>query len=86
MILGVTTAVAQTGCCSAGNEQLVSISNDSAFAFANIKTYAGLGTQGLWHYPAKIVNDSWTWEIAAFEPAEVFTERTTAGKDFCMNQ
>jgi hypothetical protein len=32
----------------------------------------------LWHYPAVITNETWTWEIAAFEPAEAFKERTTA--------
>jgi hypothetical protein len=74
----VTTAIDKTGCCNAGNEQLVSISNDTAFPMARIKTYAGTSTSGLWHYPARITDDAWTWEIAAFEPAEAFTSRTTA--------
>ena len=43
-----------------------------------------MSTQGLYHYPARIVNESWTWEVAAFEPAEVFTDRTTAGKSSGM--
>jgi hypothetical protein len=79
LITGVLTAIEKTGCCNAGNEQLVSISNDTAFPTANLKLYAGTSTQGLWHYPARIVNDTWTWQIAAFEPSEAFTEQTTAG-------
>jgi hypothetical protein len=43
-----------------------------------MKTYAGLGTGGLFHFPAKITNSSWTWEVAAFEPADLFKTRTTA--------
>jgi hypothetical protein len=58
----------------------VSITNDTAFPTANVKTYAGSSTSGLYHYPAKITNETWTWEISAFEPAGLFTERTTAGK------
>jgi hypothetical protein len=75
---GSTPAVDKTGCCNAGTEQFVSISNDTAFPTARLKTYAGVSTFGLWHTPARIVNDTWTWEVAAFEPADIFTTRTTA--------
>jgi hypothetical protein len=76
---GTTTWIDKTGCCNSGKEQLVSITNDTAFPTANIKTYAGMSTDGLYHYPARIVNESWTYEVAAFEPVDAFTERTTAG-------
>lgn len=77
---GTLTAIDKTGCCNAGTEQLISVTNDTAFPHAGIKTYAGVATAGLWHYPANITNDANTWEVAAFEPAEGFKTRTTAGK------
>jgi len=76
--VGATVAVEKTGCCNSGVEQLISISNDTAFPTARIKTFAGTGTDGLYHYPARITNASWTWEFAAFEPADAFPTRTTA--------
>src|ERR1700760_5484 len=76
--VGTTPALNNTGCCDHGLDQLISISNDTAFPTARIKTYAGLGTYGLFHTPATIVNDAWTWEVAAFEPIGQFTTRTTA--------
>jgi hypothetical protein len=75
----VTTAIEKTGCCGGTNEQLVSFSNDTGFTTANLKLYAGTSTTGMWHYPAKIINDSWTWQVAQFEPAEGFKTQTTAG-------
>jgi hypothetical protein len=76
---GTATWIDKTGCCNSGKEQLISITNDTAFPTANIKTYAGMSTDGLYHYPARIINSSWAYEVAAFEPAEAYTERTTAG-------
>ncbi|KAK3349655.1 hypothetical protein B0T25DRAFT_247462 [Lasiosphaeria hispida] len=77
---GVTTAAGGTGCCNAGVEQLVSISDASGFPTANIKTGAGVSTQGLWHYPAIITNTTFAQAIATFEPdsAGAFSGTTTA--------
>jgi len=76
--LGVTTAPGGGGCCNAGVEQLVSISDTSDFPTANIKTNAGVSTQGLWHYPAVITNSSIAKTIATFAPAGPFTTTSTA--------
>ncbi|KAI9900083.1 hypothetical protein N3K66_004345 [Trichothecium roseum] len=67
-----------SGCCADGVEQLVSISNSSAFGTANLKTNAGVSTSGLWHYPAVVTNASTTWEVAKFGPGGTFTGDTTA--------
>jgi hypothetical protein len=75
---GVTTAIAGAGCCNAGVEQLISITDSSKFATANIKTGAGVSTQGLWHYPATITNSSIATQIAKFAPSGSFTTDTTA--------
>ncbi|QDS77911.1 hypothetical protein FKW77_000823 [Venturia effusa] len=75
---GTTTAIAGEGCCDAGVEQLVSISNTAAFPKAGLNTGAGVSTQGLWHYPATITNASIATEIAQFAPAGQFTSKTTA--------
>jgi hypothetical protein len=37
--IGTTTAIAGAGCCDAGVEQLVSISNSTGFPTANLKTF-----------------------------------------------
>lgn len=76
---GTTTAVAGAGCCDAGVEQLVSISNNAAFPKANLNVGAGVSTQGLWHYPSTINNATMATEIAQFAPAGQFTTTTTAG-------
>ncbi|KAB5559933.1 hypothetical protein GE09DRAFT_1115011 [Coniochaeta sp. 2T2.1] len=75
---GTTTAIAGAGCCAAGVGQLVSISNTAAFPTANLKTNAGVTTEGLWHYPATITNTSVATEVAQFAPAGSFTTKTTA--------
>lgn len=67
------------GCCESGVEQLVSFSNTSAFSTANVKTDAGVTTNGLWHYPARITEPSTTWEIAKFGPGGGVTGDSTAG-------
>ncbi|KAK4448006.1 hypothetical protein QBC34DRAFT_381838 [Podospora aff. communis PSN243] len=78
--LGVTAAADGGGCCNAGVEQLVSISDSSAFPTANIKTGAGVSTQGLWHYPATVTNSTIAQQIATFSPdtGGLVTSTTTA--------
>ncbi|KAK1774840.1 hypothetical protein QBC45DRAFT_423768 [Copromyces sp. CBS 386.78] len=78
--LGVDLAVAGAGCCNTGVEQLIAFSDTSAFPTANVKTGAGVSTQGLWHYPAKIVNATIAKTIATFAPSSdgTFTTTTTA--------
>ncbi|KAK3395084.1 hypothetical protein B0H63DRAFT_556175 [Podospora didyma] len=77
---GVTTAVGGSGCCNTGVEQLVSISDDSSFATANIKTGASVSTLGLWHYPATIINATVARSIATFASDSVgaFTGNSVA--------
>ncbi|OWP04291.1 hypothetical protein B2J93_9359 [Marssonina coronariae] len=67
------------GCCADGVEQLISISDSSAFASAGMKTGAGVSTAGLYHYPATITNTSIAKEFAAFAPATGFSSSSTAG-------
>ncbi|VBB79645.1 Putative protein of unknown function [Podospora comata] len=78
--LGVTLAVPNAGCCNTGVEQLVSISSTTDFPTANIKTGAGVSTQGLWHYPATIINSTLAKQVATFAPSSdgTFTTTTTA--------
>ncbi|PMD48386.1 hypothetical protein L207DRAFT_575058 [Hyaloscypha variabilis F] len=52
------------GCCT--GEQLVYISDSSAFPQAGLKTGAGLSTVGLYHYRAKITNASIATEFMQF--------------------
>ena len=66
------------GCCATGQEQLVSFSNTTAFPQAGLKSGAGVTTQGLYHYPASIVDHSTTWEIAQFASNANFSSVTTA--------
>lgn len=54
------------GCCNNNAEQLISFTNTTGFPSANLKTNAGISTQNLWHYPAKITNSKTTWKIAQF--------------------
>lgn len=76
---GASTAVPGKGCCDAGVEQLVSFTDTSEFPSANLKTGAGVTTKGLAHFPAVVTNASIATSFAAFEPAGIFTESTTAG-------
>lgn len=66
------------GCCETGVEQLISISNSTSFSQAGMKTEATMSTQGLYHYPATITNNSIATTIAEFGPSGIFTEDTTA--------
>ncbi|CAD6500007.1 BgTH12-04112 [Blumeria graminis f. sp. triticale] len=67
------------GCCNDGVEQLISISNTSTFPTAGLKTDAGLSTQGLWHYPATITNNSIASEFAQFTAIDGLSISSTAG-------
>lgn len=75
---GTTTAIPGAGCCDAGVDQLVSISNSTAFPTAGYVVGATISSAGLWHYPATITDPSTTWEVAQFGPADSFTSTTTA--------
>ncbi|KAM7186129.1 non-anchored cell wall protein-1 [Naviculisporaceae sp. PSN 640] len=78
--LGVTSAIVGAGCCNTGVEQLVSISDGSAFPTANIKTGATVSTQGLWHFPAVLTNATIAQPIAVFaaDAGGTFTTETIA--------
>ncbi|CZT05215.1 related to extracellular serine-rich protein [Rhynchosporium agropyri] len=67
------------GCCGAGVEQLISISNTAAFPTSGIKTGAGVSTAGLYHYPATISNATIASEFAQFGPTTGFLGTSTAG-------
>jgi hypothetical protein len=71
-------SAASPGCCEAGVEQPIYISNSSAFAQAGMKIGATMPTEGLYHYPAVITNSSIATTVAQFGPAGIFTEATTA--------
>ncbi|TLD27556.1 hypothetical protein E2P81_ATG10844 [Venturia nashicola] len=75
---GTTTAITGSGCCDAGVEQLVSITNSTGFSTAGLVVGATLSTQALWHYPAIITDSSTTWQVAQFGPGGSFTSNTTA--------
>ncbi|KAJ9646456.1 hypothetical protein H2201_001415 [Coniosporium apollinis] len=76
---GTTTAIAGAGCCGAGVEQLISISNTAAFPTAGLKVGATMSTIGLWHYPATITNTTSTTQFAKFGPGGSYSTDTTAG-------
>ncbi|KAH8694066.1 hypothetical protein BGW36DRAFT_215461 [Talaromyces proteolyticus] len=59
-------ATALGSCCNAGVEQLVSFTDSTDFPTAGLRTGAGVSTQGLYHYPATISDNSTTKEIAQF--------------------
>jgi len=66
------------GCCEAGIEQLISISNSTSFAQAGMKIGATMSTSGLYHYPAVITDSSIATTVAKFGPSGIFTGDTTA--------
>lgn len=76
---GTTTAIAGAGCCGAGVEQLISISNTAAFPTAGLNVGATMSTVGLWHYPATITNTTSTTQFAKFGPGGSYSTDTTAG-------
>ncbi|TKX19912.1 hypothetical protein C1H76_8110 [Elsinoe australis] len=63
------SAVVSGGCCGAGVEQEFSFTDVSDFATAQLKTGAGVSSQGLYHYPATITNTTRTKQIAQFAPS-----------------
>ncbi|KAK2629472.1 hypothetical protein QTJ16_000292 [Diplocarpon rosae] len=71
---------ANTGCCAAGVQQDVFISNTDAFAQAGMRVGATMGTDQLYHYPAtKEANSTVeTIEIAGFGTNSIFPSKTTA--------
>ncbi|KAI1052580.1 hypothetical protein LB507_009783 [Fusarium sp. FIESC RH6] len=76
---GVTTA--GDGCCSDQDgvaPQLVSLTDDSDFPSANLKTGATLSTKGIYHYPATITNATIAKQIAKFGPGGGYTSDTVA--------
>jgi hypothetical protein len=78
---GVAAAGDGGGCCGAGVEQFVYLTDTSAFSTAGLKTGATLSTQGLWHTPATITDKTNVKQIAAFGPTSdgtTFTTNTTA--------
>lgn len=75
---GTTTADQGVGCCSTDVEQLISITNNTGFPTANLKTGATMSTKNMFHYPAKVVDSTTTWQIAKYAPGGAFTSDTTA--------
>ncbi|TKA53780.1 hypothetical protein B0A49_12364, partial [Cryomyces minteri] len=78
---GTTTTIAGTGCCGTGVEQLVSFTNTTGFATANLVSGATMTTQSMYHYPATITDTTGsTWQVAQFAPdsAGQFSGPTTA--------
>ncbi|KAH8656621.1 hypothetical protein BGZ60DRAFT_384851 [Tricladium varicosporioides] len=66
------------GCCGTGVEQLISLSNTTAFPGSGLKIGAGVSTTGLYHYPANITDPTMAVEIAQFGPATGFSKSSTA--------
>lgn len=66
------------GCCDTGVEQLISFTNTTSFPTANLKTNAGITSQGLWHYPAVITDPSTTTQVAKFGPGGSYTSDSVA--------
>ncbi|SPO01410.1 related to extracellular serine-rich protein [Cephalotrichum gorgonifer] len=73
------TPAGSDGCCAAGVDQPISITDDSDFPTANLKTGAGVSTVGLWHIPSTIVDTTIAKEFAQFAPSGSFSSPTTAG-------
>lgn len=68
------------GCCDSGVEQLISLTNNTGFATANIKTNAFMSTKNMYHYPAVITDPATTWQVAKYSPSDdgKFSSDTTA--------
>lgn len=66
------------GCCDTGMEQILSFTNTSAFSQAGIHEWAGVSTQGLYHYAASISDPTTTYEIAQFAPNANISSNSTA--------
>ncbi|KAH7127836.1 hypothetical protein B0J13DRAFT_453912 [Dactylonectria estremocensis] len=72
------TSAVSIGCCEVGNEQLISFTDTSAFATANIKANVGLSTQGLYHVPATVTDSTTTKAVAKFGTAIGFSSDSVA--------
>ena len=87
---GTTTALSGVGCCSTDVEQLISVTNNTGFATANIKTDATMSTKNMYHYPAAITDSATTWEVAKYAASAdgSFSGDTTAAviNDFAGRQ
>ncbi|KAH6693759.1 hypothetical protein F5X68DRAFT_164648 [Plectosphaerella plurivora] len=70
--------VSGDGCCDTGVEQLISFTNTTGFPTANLKTNAGITSQGLYHYPATITDPTTTFQVAKFGPGGPYTTDSTA--------
>jgi hypothetical protein len=75
---GTSPADQGVGCCGNDVEQLISLTNSTGFETANIKTDATMSTKNMFHYPAKIIDDATTWQVAKYAPSGVFDTDTTA--------
>ena len=75
---GASPADQGVGCCGNDVEQLISLTNSTGFESANIKTDATMSTKNMYHYPAKIIDDSTTWQVAKYAPSGIFDTDTTA--------
>jgi hypothetical protein len=75
---GVTPTIAGSGCCGSGVEQLISFTNSSSFPTANLRQGATISSQGIWHYPATIVDPASTWEVAGVQPSSDGTFSTNS--------
>ncbi|ESZ97904.1 hypothetical protein SBOR_1703 [Sclerotinia borealis F-4128] len=68
-------------CCNDGVEQLVHISDNSAFPKAGLKTGATMSSKGIYHYPTQIINSTLAKEFLQFGASSdgQFTTASTAG-------
>jgi hypothetical protein len=75
---GTSPADQGVGCCGNDVEQLISLTNSTGYESANIKTDATMSTKNMYHYPAKIIDDATTWQVAKYAPSGIFDTDTTA--------
>ncbi|KAM0714050.1 hypothetical protein Q7P37_011014 [Cladosporium fusiforme] len=74
----VTASDGSSGCCADNVEQLISFTNTTGFATANLKSGATISTKNLYHYPAKITDSKTTWKIAQFATSGNFKSSSVA--------
>lgn len=75
----VTASDGSVGCCGDNVEQLLSFTNTTSFATANLKSGATVSTKNLYHYPAKVADTKTTWAIAQFAKGGNFASSSVAG-------
>lgn len=68
-------------CCNNGVEQLIHISDASAFPNAGLRTGATMSTKGIYHYPSQITNSTLAKEFLQLGASSdgQFTTTSTAG-------